>query len=63
MLRLHEIQQALAEGVIEGKYHVVADAIAPGDSALRSVTLYRRLIRTNYTQVLGVTFPVLRRLV
>ena len=63
MLRLHEIQQAFAEGVIEGKYNVVAEAIVPRDSALRNVALYRRLIRTNYTQVLAVTYPVLRRVV
>jgi hypothetical protein len=63
MLRLHEIQQAFAEGVIEGKYDAVAEAIVPGGSALRNVALYRRLIRTNYTQVLMVTYPVLRRLV
>ncbi len=63
MLRLHEIQQAFAEGVMEGKAKVVADAIGPGRSALRNVALYRRLIRTNYTQVLAVTYPVLRRLV
>lgn len=63
MLRLHELQQTFAEGMIEGKYTVVAEAITPGGSALRSVALYRRLIRTNYTQVLSVTFPVLRRLV
>lgn len=35
----------------------------PRSSALRNVALYRRLIRTNYTQVLAVTYPVLRRLV
>lgn len=63
MLRLHEIQQAFAEGVIEGKHNVMTEAIEPGSAALRNVALYRRLIRTNYTQVLGVTFPVLRRLV
>lgn len=63
MLRLHEIQQAFAEGMIEGKYHVVAEAIVPRGTPLRNVALYRRLIRTNYTQVLSVTFSVLRRLV
>jgi uncharacterized protein (UPF0276 family) len=63
MLRLREIQQAFAEGILDGKYHVVADAIVPGGSALRNVALYRRLIRTNYTQVLSVTYPVIRRLV
>ncbi len=63
MLRLHEIQQAFAKGMIEGQYAVVAEAIVPGGSALRNVALYRRLIRTNYTQVLSVTFPILRRFV
>ncbi len=63
MLRLHEVQQAFAEGMTGGKYRAVAEAIAPRGSALRNVALYRRLIRTNYTQVLRVTYPVLRRLV
>ncbi len=63
MSRLHDIQQAFAEGIIEGKYSAVAEAIVPGGSALRNVALYRRLIRTNYTQVLAVTYPALRRLV
>lgn len=63
MLRLRDIQQAFAEGMIEGNYNVVAEAIVSGGSALRSVALYRRLIRTNHTQVLSVTFPVLRRFV
>lgn len=63
MPRLREIQQAFADGVIEGTYHAVAGAIYPGDSALRSVALYRRLIRHNYTQALKVTYPVLSRFV
>lgn len=63
MPRLCELQQSFAESIIEGKYDVVAEAIVPGSLALRSVALYRRLIRTNYTQVLAVTYPVLRRLV
>ncbi len=63
MLRLHEIQEAFAEVMIEGKYNAMAEAIVPGSSALRSMALYRRLIRTNYTQVLNVTYPVLRRFV
>lgn len=63
MPRLCELQQAFAESIIEGKYDVVAEAIVPGSSALRSVALYRRLIRTNYTQVLAVTYPALRRVV
>lgn len=63
MLQLREIQQAFSDGVIEGTYRAVAGAIHPGDSALRSVALYRRLIRNNYTQVLQVTYPVLSRFV
>ncbi len=63
MSRLREIQHALYEGVIEGKPHAVAGAIAPDGSVLRSVALYRRLIRHNYTQVLKVTYPVLYRFV
>lgn len=63
MPRLREIQQAFSDGVIEGTYHAVAGAIHPGESALRSVALYRRLIRNNYTQVLKITYPVLSRFV
>jgi len=63
MPQLSEIQQAFSDGVIEGTYHVVAGAIHPRDSALRSVALYRRLIRHNYTQALKVTYPVLHRFV
>jgi hypothetical protein len=63
MPQLREIQQAFADGVIEGTYHAVAGAIHPGASALRSVALYRRLIRHNYMQALKVTYPVLSRFV
>ena len=63
MPRLREIQQAFADGVIKGTYHAVAGAIHPAASALRSVALYRRLIRNNYTQALKVTYPVLSRFV
>ena len=63
MPKLREIQQAFADGVIKGTYHAVTGAIYPGDSALRSVALYRRLIRHNYTQALKVTYPVLSRFV
>jgi hypothetical protein len=63
MPQLREIQQAFSDGVIEGTYHVVAGAIYPGDSALRSVALYRRLIRNNYVQVLKITYPILFRFV
>ncbi len=63
MPQLREIQQAFSEGVIEGTYHAVAGAIHPEKSALRSVALYRRLIRFNYIQVLKITYPVLSRFV
>ena len=63
MPQLRKIQQAFSDGVIEGTYHAVGGAIHPGDSALRSVALYRRLIRNNYTQVLKITYPVLSRFV
>lgn len=63
MPQLHEIQQAFSDGVIEGTYHAVARAIEQETSALRSVALYRRLIRHNYAQALKVTYPVLSRFV
>lgn len=63
MSRLREIQQAFSDGVIKGTYHAAAGAIHPEESALRSVALYRRLIRFNYTQVLKVTYPVLSRFI
>lgn len=63
MPRLCELQQAFAEAIAEGKYHAAAAALATDGLALRSVALYRRLIRTNYTQVLKITYPVLHRFV
>ncbi|WP_447974490.1 HvfC/BufC N-terminal domain-containing protein [Nitrospira sp. Kam-Ns4a] len=63
MPRLPEVQQAFYDAVVRGAYHAVTGGIAPGRSALRSIALYRRLIRDNYTQVLKVTYPVLCRLV
>jgi hypothetical protein len=63
MLQLREIQQAFADGIIKGTYHDVAGAIHPGASALRSVALYRRLIRNNYVQALKITYPILSRFV
>ena len=63
MPQLREIQQAFSGGVIEETYHALAGMIHPGDSALRSVALYRRLIRNNYVQVLKITYPVLSRFV
>jgi hypothetical protein len=61
--RLCELQQAFAEAIVEGKYHAATAAMAADGLALRSVALYRRLIRNNYTQVLKITYPVLFRFV
>ena len=63
MPRLCELQQAFAEAFVEGKSHAVAEAMAEDGRSLRSVALYRRLIRNNYVQALKVTYPVLHRLV
>ena len=63
MPRLCELQQAFAEAIAEGKYHAATAALATDGLALRSVALYRRLIRNNYTQVLKITYPVLHRFV
>lgn len=63
MSRLCEIQQAFAEAIVEGKYHAATAAMATDGLALRSVALYRRLIRNNYVQVLKITYPVLHRFV
>lgn len=63
MPRLCDLQQAFAEAIVEGKSHAVAGAMAEDGRALRSVALYRRLIRNNYVQVLKVTYPVLSRFV
>lgn len=61
MSRLREQQQAFAEAIVEGKSHAATAAMAADGLALRSVALYRRLIRNNYTQVLKITYPVLHR--
>jgi hypothetical protein len=63
MSKLSEIQQAFSEAVLTGSHQAATAAIAPGQSALRSTALYRRLIRDNYMQVLKVTYPVLFRFV
>jgi hypothetical protein len=63
MSRLCEIQQAFAEAIVEGTYHAATAALATDGLALRSVALYRRLIRNNYMQVLKITYPVLHRFV
>ena len=63
MPKLCNLQQAFAEAVIEGKHSAVTSAMAADGSALRSLALYRRLIRNNFEQVLRITYPVLPRLV
>ncbi|CAE6798110.1 DNA-binding domain-containing protein [Nitrospira defluvii] len=63
MSRLREQQQAFAEAIVEGKYQTATAAMATDGTALRSVALYRRLIRNNFVQVLRITYPVLHRFV
>lgn len=63
MSQLREMQQAFAEAIVERKYHAATAAMATDRSALRSVALYRRLIRNNFVQVLKITYPVLSRFV
>ncbi|MBX9657512.1 MAG: putative DNA-binding domain-containing protein [Nitrospiraceae bacterium] len=63
MSRLCDLQQAFAEAIVEGKHTAVTAAMAADGSALRSMALYRRLIRNNFVQVLRITYPVLHRLV
>ena len=63
MPRLHDIQQGFADALFAGRHQELAEAIVPEGSALRSLALYRRLIRHNYTQVLKITYPVLLRFV
>lgn len=63
MPRLCELQKAFAEAIEQGQHRAVTDALVAGGSALRSVALYRRLIRNNYRHVLAITYPVLHRFV
>ena len=63
MPRLCDLQQAFAEAIVEGKYQTATAAMATEGTALRSVALYRRLIRNNFVQVLRITYPVLHRFV
>lgn len=63
MPQLREIQEGFFNAVLEGEPQALVGAIAPRGSALRSLALYRRLIRGNYTRVLMVTYPVLYRFV
>lgn len=63
MSQLAECQRAFAEGMIKGKTGAAAAMLAQDSSALRSLALYRRLIRHNYIEVLRVTYPTLARFV
>jgi len=63
MPKLCDIQQAFAEAIVEGTCQTATAAMAADGSALRSLALYRRLIRNNFVQVLRITYPALHRLV
>lgn len=63
MPRLSDIQRMFADAVYDGRPRAVAEALTPGSAALRSLALYRRLIRDNFTEVLRITYPILFRLV
>lgn len=63
MLPLSELQRAFADAMAEGTSQAATAVMAKDGRALRSVALYRRLIRNNYHQVLKITYPVLHRFV
>lgn len=63
MPQLCDLQQTFAEAIVEGKYQTATAAMATDGMALRSVALYRGLIRNNFVQVLRITYPALHRLV
>lgn len=63
MPQLGELQQAFAEAIDKGTYHAATAAMEADGFALRSVALYRRLIRNNYVQVFKITYPILAQLV
>ena len=63
MWQLRETQRAFAEAIVGGKYHAATAVMAADGLTLRSVALYRRLIRNNYRQALAMTYPVLLRFV
>lgn len=63
MSPLRELQHSFAEAIVEGACQAATAAMAADGSALRSIALYRRLIRDNYVQVLKITYPVLHRFV
>ncbi|MBX3328498.1 MAG: putative DNA-binding domain-containing protein, partial [Nitrospira sp.] len=62
MPRLHELQRAFAAAIVEGKGLPSVTSMQGGPS-WRSLALYRRLIRNNYTQALRITYPALHRLI
>lgn len=63
MLQLRDTQRAFAEAIVEGKYYAATAAMAADGLALRSMALYRRLIRNNYRQALAITYPILLQFV
>ncbi|THJ24897.1 MAG: hypothetical protein CAF45_003650 [Nitrospira sp. CG24E] len=63
MLQLRDTQRAFAEAIVEGKYDAATAAMAADGLALRSMALYRRLIRNNYRQALTITYPILLQFV
>ena len=62
-MRLRDAQRAFAEGITDGRHQAVAAMVGSRTSALRSIALYRRLIRTNYREALKATYPILLRFV
>ncbi|MBX3325011.1 DUF2063 domain-containing protein [Nitrospira sp. BLG_1] len=62
MPRLYELQRAFASAIVEGNSLPSVTSMQGGPS-WRSLALYRRLIRNNYTQALTITYPVLHRLI
>jgi len=64
MSSLRDIQMAFSDAMTGQKVDAVAGELdRTKGSPLRSIALYRRLIRINYLQVLKITYPVLYRLV
>ncbi|MBI3605535.1 MAG: putative DNA-binding domain-containing protein [Nitrospirae bacterium] len=64
MSSLRNIQMLFSDAMTGQKHDAVAGELCrTKGSPLRSIALYRRLIRINYLQVLKITYPVLYRLV
>lgn len=64
MSSLRDIKMAFSDAMTGQKVEAVAGELCrTKGSSLRSIALYRRLIRNNYLQVLKITYPVLYRLV